>query len=293
MNRILKYIRRNFIGLFLAAPRMMTKAFKLFSYDKRRSTSQSTVIYHSDRDTCFNVRYGRSFQEALGIKPNFSIAFHSQTDGQSERIVQIRQELREESTFGRVRLQQQLSVQQKDAPFEAHYGRPCRSPICWLGAEDRFFTAPDDILYNNQKIPIIQERLRTAQNRQQSYADRCCRPLEFEEGDYVLLRVSPRKGNMCFEIKGKLTPRYIGLFQIVQRVGVVTNHFALLPELSHMHNMFHDSMLRKYRYDPNAVLQWYNVPIQEDMSYEEALFRILIEKMKSLCHCVIPLVKVL
>ncbi|XP_024018860.1 uncharacterized protein LOC112090838 [Morus notabilis] len=113
------------------------------------------------------------------------------------------------------------------------------------------------------------------------------------EGDFVLLTVSLCKGITRFGMKGKLVPRYIGLFQIVQRVGVVAYRLALPPELSHMHNVFHISMLHEHKPDSEVIVQLYNVLIQYDMTYEEALVQILDRKMKSLrCH-EISLVKVL
>ena len=120
------------------------------------------------------------------------------------------------------------------APFEALYGRSCQSPVYWLEPKDPII---EDILDNNEKIHIIQEHLR-------------CRPLEFEEDDFILLRESPRKVIMHFKIKGKLALRYIGPFQIVQRVGVVAYRLALPPELSHIHNVLYVSMLRKCQPDP-------------------------------------------
>ncbi|XP_024032900.1 uncharacterized protein LOC112095344 [Morus notabilis] len=113
------------------------------------------------------------------------------------------------------------------------------------------------------------------------------------EGDFVLLRVSSCKGITRFGMKGKLASRYIGPFQIVQRVGVVAYRLALPPELSHVHNVFHVSILRECKPDPEAIVQWYDVPIQYDTTYEEAPIQILDGKMKSLRRHEIPLVKVL
>ncbi|XP_024017136.1 uncharacterized protein LOC112090321 [Morus notabilis] len=146
---------------------------------------------------------------------------------------------------------------------------------------------------NNKKIALIRERLLTAQSRQKSYADRRHRPLEFQEGEFILLKVPPRKGVVHFGIKGKLAPRYVGPFPIVQRVGVVAYRLALPLELSHVYDVFHVFMLRKSQPDPEAMVQWYDVPIQYDATYEEALVQILDRKMKSLCHREIPLMKVL
>ncbi|XP_024026416.1 uncharacterized protein LOC112093048 [Morus notabilis] len=113
---------------------------------------------------------------------------------------------------------------------------------------------------------VIQERLLTAQSRQKSYADRRRRPLKFQEGDSVLLRVSPRKGVVQFGVKEKLAPRYVRPFLIVQR---------------------------KCQPEPKAVVQWFDIPIQYYVSYEEAPVQILDRKINNLRHREISLVKVL
>ncbi|XP_024026070.1 uncharacterized protein LOC112092956 [Morus notabilis] len=159
-----------------------------------------------------------------------------------------------------------------------------RSPVCWLEPEDRLSTGLKVIQENNEKIAVIQERLLTAQSHQKSYDDRRRRPLEFQEGDFVLLRVSPRKG---------VALRYMGLFLIVQRVGVVAYRLALPPELSHVPDVFHISMLQKCQPEPEAMVQWFDILIQYDATYEEAPVQILDRKIKNLRHREIPLVKVL
>ena len=95
-----------------------------------------------------------------------------------------------------------------------------------------------------------------SQSRQKSYADAKRRDVEFEVGDYVFLRVSPMRGVKRFRTKGKLSPRFIGPFQILDRLGAVTYRIALPPSLSGVHNVFHVSMLRKYVSDPTHVLSY-------------------------------------
>ena len=105
------------------------------------------------------------------------------------------------------------------APYEALYGRPCRSPTCWLEEGESSLFGPEIVRETTEKIQLIRERLRTAQSRQKSYADRRRRPLEFQEGDYVFLKVFPKKGVFRFGKKGKLAPRYIGPFEVIKVVG--------------------------------------------------------------------------
>ncbi|GKF35833.1 putative reverse transcriptase domain-containing protein [Tanacetum coccineum] len=109
----------------------------------------------------------------------------------------------------------------KAAPYEALYKRKCRSPICWSEVGDRQLTVPELIRDTTEKIFQIKNRLLAACSRQKSYADRRLKPLEFEVGDMVLLKVSPWKGAMRFGKRRKLSPRYIGPFKNVARVGPV------------------------------------------------------------------------
>ncbi|XP_039113924.1 uncharacterized protein LOC120249470 [Dioscorea cayenensis subsp. rotundata] len=106
-----------------------------------------------------------------------------------------------------------------------------------------------------EKVKPIRERLKTAQSRQKSYADRRRSDLEFQAGDSVFLRISPIKGAVRFGKRGKLNPRYIGSFEIVERVGAVAYRLALPPDLAQVHNVFHISMLRKCLSDPLHVIQ--------------------------------------
>ena len=92
-------------------------------------------------------------------------------------------------------------------PYEALYGRPCRSPLCWIEVGERRLLGPEIVQETTEKIQLIKEKLKTAQDRQKSYADQRRRPLEFEEGDWVFVKVSPRRGIFRFGKKGKLAPK--------------------------------------------------------------------------------------
>ncbi|KAL5569900.1 hypothetical protein UlMin_026475 [Ulmus minor] len=117
--------------------------------------------------------------------------------------------------------------------------------------------------------------MKTAQSRQKSYANKRKRPLEFQVGDSVFLKVAPMKGVMLFGKKGKLSPRYIGPFEILERIGKVAYRLALPPELSLVHNVFHVSMLQKYVPDPSHVLENEPIEVYEDLTYEEQPVQIL------------------
>ena len=122
----------------------------------------------------------------------------------------------------------------------------------------------------SEKIKIIREKLISAQSRQKLYADRHSRPLEFEMGDHVFLKVSPCRGLQRFGQSGKLAPRFIGPFEILERIGAVAYRLALPPQLPDVHNVFHVSMLRRYNSDPHRkpypdpshVLDWVELPLR-------------------------------
>ena len=167
----------------------------------------------------------------MGTELHFSIAFHPQTDGQSKRVIQIVEDMLRacmldfkgnwSNHLSLVEFAYNNSYQASIgmAPYEALYGRPCRSPTCWLEAGESSLFGPEIVRKTTKKIQPIRERLRRAQSRHKSYADRQRRPLEFQEGDYVFLMVSPKKGVFRFGKKGKLAPRYIGTFEVIKVVG--------------------------------------------------------------------------
>ena len=107
------------------------------------------------------------------------------------------------------------------APYEALYGRKCRSPVHWDEAGERQFLGPELVEQATEAIKKIREKMKTAQSRQKSYADRRRRPLEFEPGEKVFLKISPTKGITRFRKRGKLNPRFIGPFEVLERVGKV------------------------------------------------------------------------
>ena len=108
-------------------------------------------------------------------------------------------------------------------------------------------------LFANEKIKVVRDRLKAAQSRQKSYADVRMKDLEFQVGDWVFLKLSPWKGVVRFGKRGKLSPRNIGPYEIIERVGSLAYQLALPPELARIHNVFHVSMLRKYIADPSHV----------------------------------------
>lgn len=140
------------------------------------------------------------------------------------------------------------------APFEALYGRRCRTLVCWEEVSVRNFHGPTIVGETSDKFKLIQERLKVARSRQKSYADTRRRELQFQVGDKVFLKVSPVRGTLRFGQKGKLSRRFIGPYEILSKIGDVAYRLALPPELSGVHNVFHVSMLKKYVSIPSHIL---------------------------------------
>jgi len=141
------------------------------------------------------------------------------------------------------------------APYEALYGRKCRTPLCWFETSENLVLGPNMIQQTTEKIIMIRDKLRATQSRQKSYADKKRRPLEFQEGDHVFLKVTPTTGIGRVMKSKKLTPRFIGPYQILRKIGPVAYQICLPTFLSNLHNVFHVSQLRKYISDPTHVIR--------------------------------------
>ncbi|XP_073300498.1 uncharacterized protein [Primulina huaijiensis] len=166
------------------------------------------------------------------------------------------------------------------------------SPLYWDDVDRAVVTGPEMILEMEQKVKLIQQRLKAAQDRQAAYANKRRRPLEFQQGDRVFLKVSPFRGTVRFDMKGKLAPRYVGPYEILQRIGTLAYRLALPPSLSGIHDVFHVSMLRKYEPDPSHVFDIYEVQLDPDVSYVERPVCILYRSERKLRSKLIPMVKV-
>ena len=117
------------------------------------------------------------------------------------------------------------------APYEALYRRPCRSPLCWTEVGESSITGTDLIRNTSEKVSLIRQLLLTAQSWKKSYANVRRRPLEFEVGDHVFLKVMPKRGVVRFGKRGKLSTRFIGPFEIFERIGSVAYRLALPPNM--------------------------------------------------------------
>ncbi|KAJ9537978.1 hypothetical protein OSB04_030711 [Centaurea solstitialis] len=229
----------------------------------------------SDRDSRFTSRFWQSLQAALGTSVDLSTAYHPQTDDQTERTIQT------------LRI-----CYVHCAPYEALYGRKCRSPLNWLEVGESRLLRPDIVQETTDKIKLVQEKLKAAGDRQKSYADNRRKPLEFQVGDKVLLKVSPWKGLIRFGRKGKLSPRFVGPFEVIERIGPVACRLDLPIELNSIHDTFHVSNLKKCLSEETIILPLEEIQIDEQLRAAEEPIEILDREIKQLRRSRIPIVKV-
>jgi hypothetical protein len=161
------------------------------------------------------------------------------------------------------------------APFEVLYGRRCRTPLSWFETGERRILGPDLVIEAEDKVKVIQANLKIAQSRQKNYADRRNKPLQFQIGDFVYLRVSPTKGVQRFGIKGKLAPRYVGPFEIIEVCGPVAYRIRLPSQLAAIHDVFHISQLKKCINVPTEIVETRAIEIEPDLSYTEQSIQIM------------------
>ncbi|GJR62518.1 putative reverse transcriptase domain-containing protein [Tanacetum coccineum] len=233
-----------------------------------------------------------------------STAYHPQTDGQSERTIQTLEDMLRACVidFGgswdvhlplaEFSYNNSYHSSIRCAPFEALYGRKCRSPVLWAEIRESRLIGPELVQETTDKVVLIKEKLKAARDRQKSYADNRRKPLEFEVGDQVLLKVSPWKGVIRFGKKGKLAPRYVGPFEILERVGPVAYQLRLPEELSSVHDTFHVLNLKKCLADANLHVPLDEIKIDKTLRFVEEPVEIMDREVKSLKRSKIPIVKV-
>ncbi|KAI3494636.1 hypothetical protein L1887_40553 [Cichorium endivia] len=268
----------------------------------------------SDRDSRFTSRFWQSLQKAMGTRLDMSTAYHPQTDGQSERTIQTLEDMLRACVidFGKAwdvhlpliefSYNNSYHTSIKAAPFEALYGRKCRSPLCWAEVGDTqlvkgqvansTLTGPEIIRETTEKIVQIRERLKASRDRQKSYAEKRRKPLEFQVGDLVMLKVSPWKGMIRFGKRGKLNPRYIGPFKILARIGPVAYKLQLPQELSKVHSTFHVSNLKKCLSDETLIIPLDEIEVNENLQFIEEPMEIMDREIKRTKQSRIPIVKV-
>ncbi|GJX36096.1 putative reverse transcriptase domain-containing protein [Tanacetum coccineum] len=235
----------------------------------------------SDRDSHFTSRFWQSMQEALGTRLDMSTAYHSQTDGQSERTIQTLEDML------------RACVLDFGGSWNVHL------PLVEFSYNNNYHSsvrcAPFEALYvqeTTEKISQIKDRLKAARDRQKSYVDKRRKPLEFSVGDYVLLKVSPWKGVVLFGKKEKLAPRFVGPFEIIEKVVPVAYWLDLPEELNGVHDTFHVSNLKKCLADPTLQVPLDEIRVDAKLNFVEEPVEILEREFKKLKRSRIAIVKV-
>ncbi|GJQ94447.1 hypothetical protein Tco_0005586 [Tanacetum coccineum] len=167
-----------------------------------------------------------------------------------------------------------------------------KSPVLWAEIGESSLIGPELVQETTDKVVLIKEKLKAARDRQKSYADNRRKPLEFEVGDRVMLKVSPWKGVIRFGKKGKLAPRYVGPFEILERIGPVAYRLRLPEELSGVHDTFHVSNLKKCLADASLHVPLDEIKVDKTLRFVEEPVEIMDREVKSLKRSRILLVKV-
>ncbi|GJY59326.1 putative reverse transcriptase domain-containing protein [Tanacetum coccineum] len=239
-----------------------------------------------------------------GTQLDMSTAYHPHTDGQGERTIQTLEDMLRacvidfKKSWDRHLLLVEFSYNNsyhtsiKAAPFEALYNRKCRSPVCWADVGDAQLTGLEIVHETTEKIIPIKKRIQNARDREKSYVDRRRKPLKFQVGDKVMLKVSPWKGVIRFGKRGKLNPCYIGHFKVLAKVGTIAYRLELPDQLSYVHSTFYVSNLKKCISDESLSIPLDEIQIDDKLNFIEDPFEIMDREVKSLKQSRIPIVKV-
>jgi hypothetical protein len=244
-----------------------------------------TIIF--DRGSIFVAHFWEQLHEYLGTHLIRSSAYHPQTDWQIEWVNQIIEDmlracvLMNDPKWGKhlplVEFSYNNSYQEsiKMSPYEALYGWPYHTPLSWSESDERVIFGPNIVTEAEEKVKQNQANILAAQSRQKSYTDKWHSPLEFEVGDHIYLRVSPMKGVHHFGIKGKLAPRYIGLYPIIDKYGPTSYQVELPVKLSRVHNIFHVSQIKRCLKPPTDMVIKDTIPLESDLMYKSYPIKIL------------------
>jgi hypothetical protein len=241
----------------------------------------------SNRGTQFTSRFWERLHEALDTQLCFSSAYHPRTDGQTERVNQILEDMLRACVlqYGRswdkslpyAEFSYNNSYQEslKMAPFQMLYERRCQTPLFWSEAEEQKVFRLDILEEAEKQVHMVRENLRVAQSRQKRYTDHRRIELSFEVKDFVYLKVSPMRGLCCFKVRSKLTSRFIGPFKILEKRGEVAHQLELPTQLPDVHDVFHVSQLKKCLRVPEEQIPMEDLDAKEDLSYQEYPVKIL------------------
>ncbi|WZZ87668.1 hypothetical protein YC2023_116247 [Brassica napus] len=258
----------------------------------------------SDRDPRFTSYFWRAFQKALGTRVNMSTAYHPQTDGQSERTIQTLEDMLRacvldwgdswERHLPLVEFAYNNSFHRSIgmSPYEALYGRPCRTPLCWTQVGERSMIGPEIVEETTEKIKILKEKMKEAQDRAKNYADKRRKDLEFAVDDLVYLKMITFKGRVRISGRRKLDPRYLGPFKIIERVGKVAYKLDLPTAMDAFHNVFHVSQLKKCLTDQDVIVPEIPSDLGTNLTLETRPVRILDRMEKAMRKKTIQMVKI-
>nr|GEV10928.1 putative reverse transcriptase domain-containing protein [Tanacetum cinerariifolium] len=261
-----------------------------------------SIIY--DRDPRFASNFWRSLQKSLGTSLDMSTAYHPQTDGQSKITIQTLEDMLRACVIDfengwvkhlpLVEFSYNISYHAsiKAAPFEALYGQKCRSPVCWAEVGQVQLTGLEIVQETTEKVIRIKKIIQAARDRQESYADLKCKPMEFQVGDRVMLKVSPGKGIVRFGKRGKLNPRYVRPFKVLEKVGSIAYKLKLPQESTRVHNTFHVSNLKKCYSDEPLAIPLDGLHIDDKLRFVEEPVEIMDREVKRLKQSHILIIKV-
>ncbi|GJS92820.1 putative reverse transcriptase domain-containing protein [Tanacetum coccineum] len=243
-------------------------------------------------------------EKDLGTSLDMSTAYHLQTKGQSERTIQTLEDMLRACVIDfrkgwvnhlplvKFSYNNSYHASIKAAPFKVLYGQKCHSPVCWAEVGEVQLTGPEIVPKTTEKIVHIKQRIQAAIERQMIYADLKHKPMEFQVRDSVMHKVSPWKGVVHFGKRGKLNPRYVGPFKVLEKVRAVAYKLELPQELSEVHNTFHVSNLKKCRANEPLSVLLDGLHINDKLHFVEEPVVIMDHDIKRLKQSRISIVKV-
>nr|GEX37155.1 putative reverse transcriptase domain, ribonuclease H-like domain, aspartic peptidase domain protein [Tanacetum cinerariifolium] len=279
-----------FLGHLIDSQGLHVDPAKIEAVKKWASPTTPTEIH---RDSHFTSRFWQSLQNALDTQLDMSSSYHPETDEQNKRTIQTLEDMlracaidfgkgwEKHLTLVEFSYNNSYHASIKASPFEALYGRKCGSPVCWAEVGDTQLTGPEIIHETTEKIVQIRQHLQAARDQKRSYANIRRKPLEFQAGDRVMLKILPRKGIIRFGKRGQLNPR----------IGPVAYKLELPEELSNVHNTFHVSNLKKCLSGESFIIPMKELKLDDKLNFVEEPIEIMDREIKQLRQSRIPIIK--